>query len=107
MRIPAKIAEYLGRGAESRLGIHDPPLLEKGIDKNGESLRACEWGDRTGEDKLPLLECLAQSVHELGSKNGAEHLHRQEEGVLRVNPPLVVCGESACRDHAVHMRMQE
>jgi hypothetical protein len=49
----------------------------------------------------------AQSINELGSKNGAEDFYRQEEGVLRVNPPFVVGGESAGRDNAVHMGMQE
>ena len=59
------------------------------------------------ENELPFLNAFAQSVNELGSKHGAEYVHRREEGVLGVNPPLVVCGESACRDHAVHMGMQE
>ena len=60
-----------------------------------------------GKDELPLSECLAQSVNELGSKNGAQHLHRQEEGVLRVNPAFLVRGKSAGRDHTVYMRMKE
>ena len=35
-----------------------------------------------GKDELPLSECLAQSVNELGSKNGAEHVHGKKKADL-------------------------
>src|SRR5471030_2035521 len=107
MRITAKIAEHLGWCAECRLGVYDPPLFEKRIDKSGKPLRVRELGCRAEKNEIPFSERLSQSFYELGSKNGAQHVHRQEEGVFRVNPAFPVGGESARRDYTVYMRMKQ
>ena len=62
--------------------------------------------DRSRKDELSLLERLAQSVYEFGTKDVTEHLHGQEEGVFRANPASMVRGESPGRNHAVDVRMK-
>src|SRR5580698_32022 len=107
MRITAKIAENLGGLPERWLGVDDPLLPEKRIDKSGEAFRVCKLGDGAGKSQLVFAEGLSQSVNELGPEHGTQHVHRQEEGVFRANPTLVVGSEPACRNHAVDMRMQK
>ena len=101
MRIPSQIAKHLGGSAKCGFRVYNPIFLEECIDKSGKTLWILEFGDRSREDEFSLLVRHAQPVYELGTKDGTEHLHGQEEVVFRVNPALMVRGESAGWNQAV------
>ena len=46
-----------------------------------------------------------EAIHELSPEHFFEHLHRQEELLLRVDPPRVVRSQTAGWNHAVNVRM--
>jgi hypothetical protein len=55
--------------------------------------------------ELPLAKEALQTGDELASKDAAEDLHRQKEGVLGMNPARVVWRQSTGGDDAVYVRM--
>ena len=107
MRISPEIVKHLSGSAKCGLRVHNPVLLEERIDKSGQMLWILQFGDRPRKDEFSLLVGHSHPFYEPGAKDGTEYVHRQEEGVFRMNPVFMVRGESACWNQAVDMRMQE
>ena len=86
----------------------NPCAKRECITKAAKRFRFCELGDGApGKDEFSLPERLAQPVYELGAKDGAEHVHRQEEVVLRMRSTLDgPAAEPSGRDHAVNVGVQ-
>ena len=101
MRIPSQISKHLGGSAKCGFRVYHPILLEECIDKSVKTLWILKLGDRSREDEFSLLIHHAHPVYEFGTKDGTEHLHGQEEVVFRVNPALMVRGESPGWNQAV------
>ena len=101
MRIPPEIVKHLSGSAECGFRVYNPIFWKSESTKAAKRFGFCKLGDRSREDEFSLLVRDSQPVYEFGSKDGAEHLHRQEEGVFRVNPALMVRGESAGWNQAV------
>src|SRR5208283_4094932 len=57
------------------------------------------------EAELLLAEQALQAGDELAAKDAAEDLHRQKEGVFRMNPARVVWRQTTGGDYTVHMGM--
>src|ERR1700735_2633404 len=51
------------------------------------------------------MESVLETFDELAAKYAAQHAYRQEEGIARVHPALVIGRETAGGDHVVDMRM--
>jgi len=56
---------------------------------------------------LALLESSFNSVDELAAKDATEYLHRQEEGIGRMDPTRVVGGKTSGRNQTMQVRMEQ
>jgi hypothetical protein len=101
MRIPPEVAKHLGGSAKRGFRVYNPVLLEECIDKSVKTFWILKLGDRSREDEFSLLIRHSHPVYEFGTKDGTEHLHGQEVVVFRVNPALMVRGESPGWNQAV------
>ena len=106
MGVAAQITEDLGRSSESRFGIDDPILFEKGAKKGGKLLRFLQLHRRSTERKTVAAIRLSQSVDKLASKDAAEHLDWEKEVRAGPNPLCVIWGEPSVGNQAVDMRVQ-
>src|SRR5580692_2160121 len=107
MGISAEIANDLSRSAEGGFGVNNPLLLPERIGESEKPLFVTEFGERAGEHQLSAPIRLFEPADELVSKDAAEYIHGQKEGVFRMNPVFLFRGESACRNQTVDMRMQK
>src|SRR5262249_19585191 len=85
MSVAGEIGEDMMGTAEGWFGIDDPVLTEQGAQESAEGFLVLERSKRAGEDQLALLESSLESGGELTAKDAAEHAHRQEEGIARVD----------------------
>src|ERR1700690_2505473 len=107
MGISAEIANDLSRSAEGGFGVDNPLLLRERIGESEKPLFVTEFGDRAGKHQFSAPIRLFEPADELVPKDAAEYIHRQEEGVFRMNPALLVRRKSACRNQTVDMRMKK
>src|SRR5258708_23886440 len=70
-----------------------------------ESLLSREPFHAAGEQQFSVTEGALQAGDEFTAKDAAQYLYRQEEGIARVDPALVIGRQTARWDHAVDMRM--
>src|ERR1700684_3107116 len=64
-----------------------------------------EWLQASRKEQFPVMESVLETFDELAAKDAAQHAYRQEEGIARVHPALVIGRETAGGDHVVDMRM--
>jgi hypothetical protein len=68
-------------------------------------LRILKQGERSMEGELVLRMQRFQAIHELAPEHFFEHINRQEELLLRVDPPRVVRSQTAGGNNTVNVRM--
>jgi hypothetical protein len=64
-----------------------------------------QWLEAAGKGEFTLMKGALQASHELAPKDTAQHLHGQEERVMRMDPTLVAQRQAPRRDHAVNVRV--
>ena len=105
MRVAGQIVEDVLGASEWPFGVDHPVVTKQCPQKAIECFLVGQWFHAARKPQLLLLESAFQTGNELTAKNAAEHFHRQEERVARVNPALMVGREAAGWDHAMNVRM--
>jgi|SRR4029079_11310206 hypothetical protein len=91
VRVASQILKDVLRPSEWPFGVDDPVMA---IQRAEESLESFLFGQRfqiAGEAKLSEAKRAFQPGDELAPKNTAQHLHRQEEWITRMNPARMIC----------------
>ena len=70
-----------------------------------EGLRILQCGKCSVENKPVLGMQFPEAIHELAPKHLPENTNRQEETLLRVDPPGVIRSQTAGGNHTVDVRM--
>jgi hypothetical protein len=90
MGVASQVMEHALGSSERGFGINDPILTEEGSEEGSERLRVAQRLQASGEDELPLTETPLQAGHEFASEDTTEHFDREQEGVVGMNPALVI-----------------
>lgn len=106
MCIAAEVAHYIFRPAEGPLAVDDPFVTEQLTHKGVEHLSVRERPKLSVEADLASCESVLQSFFEFAPKDEPQHLFRKQEAVARMDPALVIEGESTRGNDAVDMRMK-
>src|SRR5262249_34416168 len=86
-------------------GVDYPILAEQRAQKGMESFLFGESLEAPRKQQFAVTERMFEPGDELATEDAAEYFHRQEEGIARGNPSLVVSGKGAGWNHAVNMRV--
>ena len=105
MSVLAKITERVLRPSEGAFGVNHPLGAEQRAKPRREGFRIVKCGERSVEAEFMLRMQLFESIDELAPKHFSEHLDRQEEPWLRIDPSRVIGSETAGGHHTVYMRM--
>src|SRR5216684_5888309 len=105
MGVLAKITKSVLRAAERTLCVHHPWGTEQRAEPRGKGLRILEQGELSMEGEFVLRMQRFQAIRELAPEHFFEHIHRQEELPLRVDPPQVVRSQTAGGNYTVNVRM--
>jgi len=92
MCITAKVVENMLWAGEGPLAVDDPVVTEQLPEEGRECLRLGERQELPVETELAIGESALQSLDKLASKDAAEHLDGEEEGIARINPAFVIEG---------------
>src|SRR5512147_1053699 len=90
VRVSPQVSEDLHGTAEGGFGIDDPVLTMQPAEETAELLRIGQGGSRPCAAKLLAPVQALQTGAKLSSKDAAQNLHRQKEGVLWAHPAAVV-----------------
>src|SRR5258706_13639232 len=101
MGVLAEIAKRVLGTAEWAFRVNHPWGAEQWTKPGREGLRILKCGKCSVETKPVLGMQFPQAIHELAPKHFAENLDRQEEPLLRVDPPGVVPCQTAGGNHTV------
>jgi hypothetical protein len=104
VRVAGQIMEHVLRPAEGALGINHPVLPEERPQERPKGFLLGQWLEVAGKNEFPSLKGTLQAGDKFAAENTAQHLHRQEESVARMNPVLVIGRQTARRDHTVRLR---
>ena len=94
------------RTAEWTFGINHPWGAEQGTEPSGEGLRILQHSKGSIEAKFVLRMQRSETFHELTPKHFFEHVHWQEELLLRVDPARVVRSQTAGGNDAMQVGMK-
>ena len=90
MGVASQVAEHAVESSERGFGINDPILTEEGSEEGSERPRVAERLQASGKNELSLAEALLQAGHEFASEDTTEHFDREQEGIVGMDPALVV-----------------
>jgi hypothetical protein len=105
MGVAGQVMKDVLRAAERRLGVHDPVLAEKRTKKRPKGPFVLKRLEAAWKGQLAFLKGSLQSSRELAAKDTAKHFHWQEEGIARMNPPLVIQRKTTSWYHNMSMWM--
>jgi len=102
--VAAEVTQDTG-AAHGRFGVDHPILGEERVDEGLKSPHLGQRGGLAAEDQLVAAIGSAQSSYQPLAEDPSQDLHRRKETVLRTDPALMIRGQSARRNQAVHMGM--
>src|ERR1039458_5796482 len=105
MGVLAKITKRVLRAAERAFCVNHPVGAEQRAQPRCEGLRILQCGECSMEGDFVLRMQRFEAIHELAPEHCFEYVDRQEEILLRVDPPRMVRRQSAGRDNTMNMRM--
>jgi len=104
MRVAGQVMKDVFGSSERSLGIDHPVLTKERPQKSMEGFLPGELFQASGKQQFPLAESELETGAKLAAKYAAQHFYRQEEGITRVNPALVIGRETTGRDDAMDVR---
>ena len=108
MRIPPEVAKHLRRSAECGFRVDNPIFLEERIDKSGKSLWILQFGDRSRKAQISARRyAMRNPSTNLARKTELSTVHGQEEVRISGESSFDGRGESARRNQAMDVRMQQ
>jgi len=103
--ISGQVVKHMLRPSEGSFGVDYPVLTKERAEEGMKSLLSGQWLEAAGEREFAFAKGALQAGDELAAKDTAQHLHRQEERVARMDPALVVERQAARGDHAMNVRV--
>src|SRR5438552_5009755 len=107
MGVARQIVQYMLGASKRGLGVDNPILTEECAKESAEGFPSFQGLQRTGQTEISFLECLLQPGDELAAEDPAEDLHRKKEGIPWVNPTFVIRRQTAGRDYAMDMGVEQ
>jgi hypothetical protein len=95
------------RSAKGRFCIYNPWVLMKHPQKGMEGFLVCKGTQIPGQTKFALAIGSFEAGDKFAAEHAAEHATWKEESIPCTYPGFVVRRQTACRNHAVNMRMME
>ena len=105
MGVLSEIAKRVLRAAKRAFCVNHPGGVEQRTQPRGERLRILKRHKCSMEAEFALRLQLSQPFSKLAPEDFFEHIHRQEEPLLRVDPPRVIRSQTAGGNHTVNVRM--
>jgi hypothetical protein len=105
VRVAGQVVKHMLRPPEGAFGVDHPILTKERPEESMESFLCGEWLETAGKGESALTKGALEAGDKLAAKDAPQYPHRQEEGVARVKPALVVERQTARRDYAMDMRM--
>jgi hypothetical protein len=105
MSVLAKITERVLRPSKGAFGVDHPLGAEQRTKPRREGFRIAKCCKRSVKAEFMLGMQLFEGIDELAPKHFSEHLDRQEELWLRIDPSRVIGSETAGGYNTVYMRM--
>src|ERR1700722_15218393 len=105
MGVLTEITECVLSTTEGSFRVHDPFGAEQRASPCCEGLRIAKGGECSVEGEFVLCIELFQAIHEFTPEDFFEHLNREEELLLRVDPPRVVWSQAAGGNHTMNVGM--
>src|ERR1039457_347357 len=105
MSVLAKITKGVLRAPERAVCVNHPVGAEQGAKPRGEGLRILQRGECSMEGDYGLRMQRFETIPELASDHSFEYVNRQEEILLRVDPPRMVPRQPAGGNHTMNVRM--
>src|SRR5579872_2850748 len=105
MGVLAEVAKRVLRTAKRAFCIDHPFPTEQGTKPGRKCLPILKRDECSVETEFVLRMQCFKAIHKLAPKHFSENLDRQEESLLRVDPPGVVRSQTAGGNHAVNMRV--
>src|ERR1017187_5007844 len=105
MSVLAEVTERVLRPSKGAFGVSHPLGAEQRTKPRREGFRIVKRGERSVKAEFMLRMQLFKAIDELAPKHFSEHLDRQEELWLGVDPSRVIGSETAGGYNAVYMRM--
>src|SRR6266852_2061820 len=106
MSVAAQIVEHMFWAAERSFCVDHPVLSEKWSQPRGERLWLSQGRQVSMESQLAVAKGALESGNKLTAKDATEHLDGKKVGIASYDPVRVICGESACRDLAMILRVK-
>src|ERR1700732_133688 len=91
--------------SEGTLQVDHPVVSEQLSEPRGEGLRLRKGWQFCMEFQPAVAKGTLESRNTLAAKDATEHPDGKKEGVASFDPTGVIDGESAGRNHAMHMRV--
>ncbi len=105
MGVLAEVAKRMLRTAKRTFRVNHP----LGAEQWTKPCRKCLWilkrGERSVETEFVLRMQSFEAIHKLAAEHFSENIDRQEESLLRVNPPRMVRGQTAGWNNTVNVWM--
>src|SRR6266853_3217256 len=92
--------------AEGTLRVDHPVVSEQFSQPRGEGLRLSKGCQVSMEFQAAVAKGALESRNKLAAKDTTEHQDGKKEGVASFDPTRVIDGESAGRNHTMHMRVK-
>src|ERR1039458_6235063 len=105
MSVLAKITKGVLRAPERAFCVNHPVGAEQRAKPRGEGLRILQRGECSMEGDFVLRMQRFEAIHELAPEHCFEYVNRQEEILLRVDPPRMVRRQPAGGNHTMNVRM--
>src|ERR1039458_3381122 len=99
MSVLAKITKGVLRAPERAFCVNHPVGAEQRAKPRGEGLRILQRGECSMEGDFVLRMQRFEAIHDLAPEHCFEYVNRQEEILLRVDPPRMVRRQPAGGNH--------
>ena len=105
MGVLAELTERVLRSAERTFGINHPCGAEQQTEPSWEGFGIPQYRKGSVEVEFVLGMQRSEAFHKLAPEHFFEHIHGQEELLLRVDPPRVARSQAAGGNNTVNMWM--
>lgn len=107
MRIACQVVQNIFRSAKGRFCIHNPLVPMKHPQKGTKRFLIRKVLQVPGQTQFALAMCAVEAGDKFTAEHAAEHATWKEKSIPCAYPGFVVRRQTACRNHAVNVRMME
>src|ERR1039458_1319316 len=104
MGVLAKITKRVLRAAERAFCVNHPVGAEQRAQPRCEGFRILQRGECSMEGDFVLRMQRFEAIHELAPEHFFEYVNRQEEVLLRIDPPRMVRRQTRSEEHTSELQ---